>query len=126
MVARSARSWMARQYAPGVPPELLDAETDPSAITVEVALPGGRGYPVVVGEHVLSRLPALLPDGAGVAVVTQQGIGVQVDPGCERRDFLIGDGEAEKSLETIGRLCRGSPTGVSPEPTASSPSAAAW
>jgi len=41
-----------------------------------------------------------------VAVVTQPGIGVDVDPGCEHRVFEIGAGEETKSLATVEQLCR--------------------
>jgi 5-deoxy-5-amino-3-dehydroquinate synthase len=40
-----------------------------------------------------------------VAVVTQDGIDVQVDPGRESRAFLVGDGEQHKSMRTVERLC---------------------
>jgi 5-deoxy-5-amino-3-dehydroquinate synthase len=39
-------------------------------------------------------------------VVTQAGIGVEVDPGIEHRVFLMDDGEAAKSLATVEELCR--------------------
>jgi 5-deoxy-5-amino-3-dehydroquinate synthase len=78
----------------------------PRLTTVEVHLPAGRGYPVVVGDGAITRLPELLPPGARrVAVVTQAGIGVEVDPGREHRVFTIGDGEAHKTLATVGSLC---------------------
>jgi 5-deoxy-5-amino-3-dehydroquinate synthase len=75
-------------------------------VTVEVRL-GDRGYPVVVGAGVRSHLAALLdPAARRVAVVTQAGIGFEVDPGREHEVFTIGDGEATKSLATIEDLCR--------------------
>jgi len=75
-------------------------------ITVEVPLSGGRGYPVLVGEGILGELGAVLPDGARrVAVVTQHGIPVEVDPGRDHRVFHIGRGETHKSLSTIEQLC---------------------
>jgi len=75
-------------------------------ITVEVPLPDGRGYPVLVGEGILGELGAMLPDGARrVAVVTQHGIPVEVDPGRDHRVFHIGQGETHKSLSTIEQLC---------------------
>jgi len=74
-------------------------------ITVEVAL-GDRSYPVLVGPGARHELAALLPAGAKrVAVVSQAGIPVALDPGREHRRFDIGDGEAHKDLGTIGELC---------------------
>ena len=40
-----------------------------------------------------------------VAVVTQLGIPVEVDPGRDHRVFHIGQGESDKSLSTVERLC---------------------
>lgn len=75
-------------------------------ITVEVPVPG-RSYDAMVGRGILDRLADLVPPGARrVAVVTQDGIGLGVDPGCEHRVFPIGDGEGAKSLATIESLCR--------------------
>jgi 5-deoxy-5-amino-3-dehydroquinate synthase len=48
----------------------------------------------------------VLPDGTRrVAIVTQAGIGVDVDPGVPHEVFTIGDGEPHKSLTTVGELC---------------------
>ena len=75
-------------------------------IVVPVAVPG-RPYEVVVGDGARHHLAGVLPPGvARVAVVTQAGIGVEVDPGCEHRVFTIGDGEPAKSLATVEDLCR--------------------
>jgi 5-deoxy-5-amino-3-dehydroquinate synthase len=75
-------------------------------VTVEVRL-GDRAYPVLVGSGVRARLAALLdPAARRVAVVTQAGIGFEVDPGREHEVFTIGDGEATKSLGTVEDLCR--------------------
>lgn len=77
-----------------------------TVITVEVDLPDGRRYPVLVGEGVLGELPAVLPERARkVAVVTQAGIPVEVDPGRDHRVFVIGDGEQHKSMATVEQLC---------------------
>ncbi|HRC48446.1 MAG TPA: 3-dehydroquinate synthase family protein [Ilumatobacteraceae bacterium] len=76
-------------------------------ITVRVPL-GDRSYDVLVGNGARSELAALLPSTARrVALVTQEGIPLEVEPGlpCER--FVIGDGEQHKSLATIEALCRG-------------------
>lgn len=75
-------------------------------IEVEVPLPGAS-YPVVVGAGARARLADVLPAGTTrVAVVTQSGIGLEVDPGREHRTFEIGDGEPAKTLATIEELCR--------------------
>jgi 5-deoxy-5-amino-3-dehydroquinate synthase len=75
-------------------------------IEIEVPL-GDRSYPVVVGAGAREALPDLLPAGiARAAVVTQDGIGVTVDPGVEHRVFTIPDGEAAKNLATVEGLCR--------------------
>ena len=67
-----------------------------------------RGYDVVVGRGAASELAALVPARARrVAVVTQAGIPVAVDPGREHRTFTIPDGEAHKRLATVEELCRG-------------------
>jgi 5-deoxy-5-amino-3-dehydroquinate synthase len=74
---------------------------------VPVQLPDGRSYPVVVGDGAVGALPGLLPaDAARVAVVTQPGIGIEVDPGREHLRCLVGDGEEHKSLSTVEGLCR--------------------
>jgi 5-deoxy-5-amino-3-dehydroquinate synthase len=75
-------------------------------IEIEVPL-GDRSYPVVVGAGAREALPGLLPAGvARAAVVTQEGIGVAVDPGVEHRVFTIPDGEEAKNLATVEELCR--------------------
>lgn len=72
---------------------------------VEVDL-GDRTYPVIVGTGARHELAAVIPSGTRrVAVVTQEGIGLDVDPGVEHRVFTIGDGEAHKSLGTVEELC---------------------
>jgi 5-deoxy-5-amino-3-dehydroquinate synthase len=74
-------------------------------ITVPVAL-GERSYPVLVGAGARHELAALLPASTRrVAVVTQAGIHLDVDPGREHQRFEIADGEAAKDLTTIGALC---------------------
>jgi len=74
-------------------------------ITVEVPL-GGRSYPVLVGPGAVDELAAVLPAGVRrAAVVTQDGIGVAVDPGIPHEVFTIGDGESHKTMATVERLC---------------------
>ena len=76
-------------------------------ITVRVPL-GDRSYDVLVGNGARSELAVLLPRTARrVAVVTQAGVPLEVDPGLPFERFEIGDGEEHKSLTTIETLCRG-------------------
>ena len=76
-------------------------------ITVRVPL-GERSYDVLVGHGARSELAGLLPSTAKrAAVVTQQGIPIEVDTGLPTEVFTIGDGESYKSLDTIEDLCRG-------------------
>ncbi len=75
-------------------------------ITVRVEL-GPRSYDVLVGRGARHQLPHVLPaESSRVAVVTQEGIPVEVDPGRENHLFLIGDGEEAKSMATVEELCR--------------------
>lgn len=75
-------------------------------IRVEVRL-GERSYPVMVGRGVVRELAALLPASARrAAVVTQERVGVTVDPGVDHEVFTIPDGEATKNLATVEDLCR--------------------
>lgn len=68
---------------------------------------GDTAYDVVVGAGVLVRLPDELPLGAKRAVVvTQPGIGVEVDPGISHERHEIPDGETYKTLATVEDLCR--------------------
>lgn len=74
-------------------------------ITVAVDV-GHRAYDVVVGGGAVATLPGLLPPRARRAViVTQAGVGVDVDPGIEHQVVTIGEGEPAKSLATVGELC---------------------
>jgi 5-deoxy-5-amino-3-dehydroquinate synthase len=66
-----------------------------------------RRYPVLVGAGARHELAAVLPSGVRrVAVVTQERVGVEVDPGVEHRRFVIADGEDAKSLATVEDLGR--------------------
>ncbi len=70
-----------------------------------VRLADGRGYPIVVGRGVVDRLPELVPGRCRrVAIVTQPGIGIEVDSGREQRVFDVEDGEQAKRLDVVGRL----------------------
>jgi 5-deoxy-5-amino-3-dehydroquinate synthase len=75
-------------------------------ISLEVPL-GDRSYPVRVGAGSRHALLEVLPVGARrAAVVTQDAVGVTVDPGIEHRVFTIPDGEDHKHLGTVEDLCR--------------------
>ena len=75
-------------------------------VTVPLA---DRAYDVVVGEGAISELSALVPEAARrVAVVTQHGGPMDVSLlGRSVETFVIGAGEAAKSLATIEELTRG-------------------
>ena len=76
-------------------------------ITIEVPL-GDRSYDVLIGHGARHELAGLVPSTAKrAAIVTQQGIPINVNPGVPTEVFDIGDGEAHKSLATIEELCRG-------------------
>ena len=76
-------------------------------IRLEVALPEGRSYPVLVGPQAAEELASVLPSGVQrVAIVTQPDIPVAVDPGVDHRIFPIPNGETAKALSTIEELCR--------------------
>ncbi len=70
-----------------------------------------RSYDVVMGpgaRHGLSAIVAqAVPSAGRAAVVTQEGIGVDVDPGLPVAAFTVPDGEAGKSLAAVEELCRG-------------------
>ena len=75
-------------------------------IVVPVPLPD-RPYDVLVGAGVRHELARVIPASARrVAVVTQPGIGIEVEPGREHRVFLMPEGEEAKSLTTVEMLCR--------------------
>ena len=73
---------------------------------VQLALPNGDAYPVIVGNGAIERLPSLMPSASQrAAIVTQGNIGLNVQTGIEQKTFEIGDGEEAKSLTTIEQLC---------------------
>ena len=75
-------------------------------IVVPVQL-ADRSYEVLVGDGVRSELSRVVPDRAKrVAIVTQEGLGIEVDPGREHKVFTMGDGEQSKSMATVESLCR--------------------
>jgi 3-dehydroquinate synthase len=76
---------------------------------------GPRGYDVVVGSSALDELASLLRGRRRVAIVTQSTIprpirdrveSALVATGTEFDSFLMGDGEDNKSIETVEGLCR--------------------
>jgi len=75
-------------------------------IVVPVQL-ADRSYEVLVGDGVRSELSRVIPDRAKrVAIVTQEGLGIEVNPGREHKVFTMGDGEQSKSMATVESLCR--------------------
>jgi 5-deoxy-5-amino-3-dehydroquinate synthase len=75
-------------------------------IELQVEL-GDRSYPVRVGAGARHHLLDVLPIGVRrAAIVTQEAVGVTVDPGVEHRTFTIPDGEDHKHLGTVEDLCR--------------------
>lgn len=75
-------------------------------IRVPVALED-QPYEVLVGAGARHRLLEVLPVGAErAAIVTQEAIGVPVDPGVEHETFLLDEGEEAKCLESVEDLCR--------------------
>jgi 5-deoxy-5-amino-3-dehydroquinate synthase len=76
-------------------------------ITVPVSL-GDRSYDVLVGHGARHELAGLLPRTAKrAAIISQEGVPLDIDPGLPAELFWIGQGEAHKSLATIEELCRG-------------------
>lgn len=77
--------------------------------TVGVDL-GPRSYEVVIGEGAADLLAgvvaSVVPGAARAVVVTQPGIGFEVDPGLPAEEVLVGDGEEAKSLAEVECLCR--------------------
>jgi len=75
-------------------------------MTVVVGVRAGEScYEVHVGHGAVEALGDLLPDGVRrAAVVTQAGIGIDVDPGVEHRTFTIPEGEGAKSLSVVEQL----------------------
>ncbi len=76
-------------------------------ITIPVAL-GERAYDVVVGRGILGQVSEVLPDGVQrVAVVTQEGIDVDIDAGVPADVFVVPAGEGAKTMAQVEELCRG-------------------
>jgi 5-deoxy-5-amino-3-dehydroquinate synthase len=72
---------------------------------------GERGYDVMVGDgarhELATALASVVPDARRAAIVTQDGIGVSVDPGLPTDEFTVPGGEEAKSLAVVEDLCRG-------------------
>jgi 5-deoxy-5-amino-3-dehydroquinate synthase len=74
------------------------------SVPVELA---ERRYEVTIGAGAAKLLPHVLPEGVQMAaVVTQEGIGFDVDPGVRTRRFEVSNGESAKTLSSIEELCR--------------------
>jgi 5-deoxy-5-amino-3-dehydroquinate synthase len=74
---------------------------------VQVPL-GERSYEVIVGFGAGEFLGTLLPPTAKrAAVVTQDGVPIDIQANIAHEVFRIGQGEQHKTLDTIGELCRG-------------------
>jgi len=69
---------------------------------------GERSYPVLVGPGARHELSAVVPGrSTRAAIVTQAGVGIEVDAGVEQRTFLVDEGEKAKSMSTVEELCSG-------------------
>lgn len=74
-------------------------------ISVPIAL-GDRSYQVIVGRGARHELASLLPASARrAAIVTQDSIPVELEPGIEHRRFVVPEGEAAKTLANVESLC---------------------
>ncbi len=63
---------------------------------------------MLVGPGARHELSTVVPGrSTRAAIVTQPGVGVEVDAGVEQRTFLIGEGEKAKSMSTVEELCSG-------------------
>jgi 5-deoxy-5-amino-3-dehydroquinate synthase len=73
-----------------------------------VAVPlGDRAYEVIVGHGAAGYLGTVLPETANrAAVVTQEEIPVEIAADIPFERFIIGSGEAHKTLDTVRDLCR--------------------
>jgi 5-deoxy-5-amino-3-dehydroquinate synthase len=73
------------------------------ALTVNL---GERSYPVLVGPGARHELARVVPGhSTRAAIVTQAGVGIEVDAGIEQRTFVIDVGEKAKSMSTVEELC---------------------
>ena len=73
--------------------------------TEMVDVGAGRSYPVIVGPGARHQLREVLPSATKrVAIVTQPGVQVTVDPGVEHRVFTVDDGERAKRFDVVADL----------------------
>lgn len=76
-------------------------------IIENVDLGDNRSYPVLIGPGARHELASIIPEGVRrVAIVTQPGIEMPVDPGIDHQVFMIEDGEQAKRLEVVEELAR--------------------
>ncbi|MEZ5379795.1 MAG: 3-dehydroquinate synthase family protein [Acidimicrobiales bacterium] len=81
---------------------------DSGLICETVHLGDGRSYPVLIGPGASRELAGVVPPSARkAAIVTQENIGLEVDPGIEHRVFHVPDGERAKTLTEFESLVRG-------------------
>lgn len=74
---------------------------------VQVPL-GDRSYEVIVGHGAAEFLGSLLPSTAKrAAVVTQDGVPLDIEANIPHEIFRIGQGEQHKTLRSVEELCRG-------------------
>jgi len=67
-----------------------------------------RSYDVLIGSGAAELLGSVLPATAQrAAIVTQEGLPLEIHANIPHETFRIGVGEQHKSLETVGELCRG-------------------
>jgi len=68
---------------------------------------GERSYRVHVGGGALQLLPEVIPAGVRrVAIITQQAVPWEVDPGLEHIRIVVPPGEAAKTISTVESVCR--------------------
>ena len=69
---------------------------------------GDRSYEVIVGHGAAEYLGTIIPATAKrAAVVTQDGVPLDIESNIPHEVFRIGHGEQHKTLDTVGELCRG-------------------
>ncbi len=95
------------EYSAGEGPSQDSLGGSATMIIERVQLDRGRSYPVIVGPGARHELAGLIPDDVRkVAIVTQQGIDVAVDPGVDHQVFMVEDGERAKRLTVVEDLAR--------------------
>jgi len=94
----------------GEPAVTGDRGGDPAVTRVVPVELADRSYEVLIGDgvrHELARVVAeTVPGARRAVVVTQEGIGVDVDPGLPHEVVIVPDGESAKSLAVLESLCR--------------------